>query len=147
MAGSLVALVVPDQSSYPVQTSWDQVYIHMLTCYILILHTYDIHIHSPRNDKRSSMPAESIGVPFCKWERNPCAWDSAVSQIQAIRGLGAACASGRRRADLMSRKGAMDLVKSRKGSMDRKGAMDFKGNDHLPHYNIATIPLVIYPVL
>ena len=38
------------------------------------------------------MPAESIGVLFCKSERNPCAWDSAVSQMQAIRGLGAACA-------------------------------------------------------
>ena len=91
------------------------------------------------------MPAESIGVPFCKWERNPCAWDSAVSQMQAIRGLGAVCTSGRRRADLMSRKGTMDFVMSRKGSMDRKGAMDFQGNDHLHPYNMSTI-LVINPV-
>ena len=60
------------------------------------------------------MPAESIasGVPFCKRERNPCAWDSAVSQMQDIRLLGAAGASGRGRADLMSRKGAMDFVLS-----------------------------------
>ena len=83
------------------------------------------------------MPAESIGAPFWKKERNPCAWDSEVSQMQAIRGLGAECASGRRRA-----------VMSRKGSMDRKGAMDFQGNNHLHHYNMvtATIPLEIDPV-
>ena len=77
------------------------------------------------------MQAESIGVPFCKWERNQCAWDTAVSQIQAIR---VECASGLRNANLMSRKGTMDFVMSRKGSMDRKGAMDFQGNDHLHHY-------------
>ena len=90
------------------------------------------------------MLAESIRVPFCTWERNPCALDSAVSQMQAIRGLGAACASGRRRADLMPMKGAMDVVMSRKGSMDRKGAKDLQGNDH--HHIMATIPLVIEPV-
>ena len=70
--------------------------------------------------------------------------------MQAIRGLGAACAtcsaSGRRRANLMSRKGTMDFVMSRKGSMDKKGAMDFQVNDYLHHYNMATIPLVIDPV-
>ena len=96
------------------------------------------------------MPAESVGVPFCKWERHPCAWDFAVSQVQAIRRFGAACASGRRRADLRSKKGAiiaaMDFVMSRKGSMDRKGAMDFQCNDHLHHYIMATIPLVLDPV-
>ena len=69
-------------------------------------------MHSLINDKRSSVPAESIGVPFCQRERNPCARDSAVSQTQAMRGLGATCASGRRRADLMSSKGAMDFVPS-----------------------------------
>ena len=71
------------------------------------------------------------------------------SQMQSIKGFGpfgAACASGRRRADLISRKGAMDFVMSRKCSMDRKGAMDFQGNDHLHHYNMATIPLVMDPV-
>ena len=78
----------------------------------VIWHTYDIHIHSPRNDKRSSKQAESIAVQFCKRERNPCAWDSAVFQMQAIRGFGAACTSGQRRADFMSRKGAMDFVPS-----------------------------------
>ena len=75
-----------------------------------ICQSYDIHIHSPRNNKRSSMPAQSIGVPFCKRERNPCAWDSACRGLGP--NLGAACARGRRRADLMSRKGAMDFVPS-----------------------------------
>ena len=46
----------------------------------------------------------------------------------------------------MSRKGAMDLVMSRKGSMDRKGAMDFQGNYDLHHNNMVTIPLGIDPV-
>ena len=43
----------------------------------------------------------------------------------------------------MSRKGAMDFVMSRKCCMDRKGTMDFQGNDHLHHYDMATIQLVI----
>ena len=64
------------------------------------IYTYEV-FHA-----RSFKPAESIGVPFCKRERNPCEWDSAVSQMQAIRGFGAAFACGRRRADFMSRKGA-----------------------------------------
>ena len=37
------------------------------------------------------MQAESIGVLFCKSERNLCAWDSAVSQMQAIRVGGSVC--------------------------------------------------------
>ena len=66
--------------------------------------------------------------------------------MQAIRGLWAACSSGRKSNDLMSRKGAMAFVMSRKGSIDRRGTMDFQGNDQLHHYKMATIPLVIDPV-
>ena len=87
-----------------------------------------MHIHSPRNAKRSSMPAESGEVPFCKRERYPCAWDPAVSQIQAIRGLVAIFLE-------------VDLI-----SEARKVVALDEGNDHLLHDGMATILLVIDPV-
>ena len=72
------------------------------------------YINSPRNNKRSSMQAESVRVPFCKREQNSCVWDSAVSQMQAI-----SSASGRRYADLMPRRGAMDFVPSTFSALGR----------------------------
>ena len=151
------------------------------------------------------MPAKSIGVPFCKRERNPCAWDSAVSQMKAItahQGVGGSVSERaevcllnvlERRHGLRSEHLLSHLICNNVGcasiSQDfhytdadlvpmiidalqgsdssslgylvhghcmpqgvnliseahQVVALD-RGNDHLHHYNMATIPVVIDPV-
>ena len=52
MAGTLVSLVVPNQGSYPVKTSWDQVDIHMLTFFIACYVCPDIsHLYRKKSYK------------------------------------------------------------------------------------------------